>query len=240
MAVSADPIARFITYYEDVCERAQAITDGEFGRRVEKLCLVSVIDAVAKVVYPSRGNRDRFTRVISTFGGWEASTRVSLPHLDALLGRSPEPDFEPLRLRARELVAGWIPGEFVQLDRDLPLAEARALWPRDSGLRSVMGRVQLDYLQHAHLLYAYRNFLVHEFRDRPDALEMDDTEHPIYIHMWDFDPAAAHWDVFYPTRFFGGLARRVVREVGDYLRRNDLDPRHHLSSFEYLIEELCE
>lgn len=241
MADAPDPVARFTGYYQQVCERARGLADGDFGRRLEKLCLVSVIDAVAKVMYPSQGNRDRFTRVISAFGGWEASTRVSLPHLDALLVRSPEPDFEPLRLRVRELLAGWLPGEFVHLDRDLPLAEARRLWPRDSALRLLMRRVPLEHLQHAHLLYAYRNFLVHEFRDRHDALDMDDTEHPIYIHMMEgMDNGTARWNVFYPTRFFGALGQRIVLEVGEYLRKNDLDPRHHLSSFDYLIEDLCE
>jgi len=236
MADENDPISGFFAYYGELWRATKEIPEGPFASKIRKLCLVSLIDGIAKALYPNLGNRERFVRAIKHFGSWDLGLRISMPHLKALLDLSPEPDFEPLRQKVQQCLGSWLPGELVELDRDLPIEVTRSLWPKDKTLRSTLGRIDLEDITHVRLFYAYRNLLVHEFRDRPDYLNMDDRQYPFYMNI----APEQRWDIFYPTGFFYFLGERILGEVERYFKRSRLNPRRYLYGMEYLIEELCE
>ena len=91
-------IIRFITYYRRATDAATALRGAAHISTLRKICLIAVLDALAKAIYPTRGdNRTRFTQLIERFGDWEHCRYISLPHLSELLRRSPDPGFEDIR-----------------------------------------------------------------------------------------------------------------------------------------------
>jgi hypothetical protein len=237
-----DRIQHFIGYYRQVAETAKIIPRERHGGTLRKLSLVAVIDSLAKAVYPRRGNRDRFTRTIQRFGEWPDASRVSLPHLQALLSIVPDPEFEELRKFVAERIRAWSPGDFVDVSRDLEIETARSKWPKDNALKSPVGDVTLEALQHSHLLYAYRNLLVHEFRDLPDPMSRHERDTPVYLTRISMDAEVdvPRWYLYYPTGFFQALTERIIGRVGEYLTSNGLDPTQQFTSAEFLVEELCD
>jgi hypothetical protein len=237
-----DRIKRFVGYYRRAAVGAAEVGDSDHLPKLRKICYVAILDALGKAIYPSRGNRSRFTQLVDYFGEWRHSKRVSLPHLAALLDRCPDPAFEGLRALVRTELASWLSGTLIRLDRDPEIERVRSLWPKDPALRTPLETLSLDHFQHSHLLYTYRNLLVHEFRDRTDPIREDNRDVPFYVHasVIDYERDYERWDVFYPGGFLRDLTSRVLDNVEKYLLERQLDPSLHFSSGEYLLEALCQ
>jgi hypothetical protein len=177
-----DRIDQFIRYYAHATEVAAALEGDDHVPKLRKICFVAVLDALGKAIFPTRDNRGRFTQLVEMFGGWSDCKRVSLPHLAAMLARCPEPAFEGLRLLVLEQMGAWAAGHLISLDDDLEYEKARSAWPKDPALRTPVGSLTLEHFQHVHLLYTYRNLLIHEFRDRTDPISEDKRDVPFYVH----------------------------------------------------------
>jgi len=234
-------IDRFVTFYLNAIDSTADLKDHQHGLKLRKICIVALLDAVSKSIFPTRDNRHRFTELVRRFGNWPEASRVSLPHLSALLSKVPDPEFEALRLSVNEALASWTPGTVLKLDRDLEYERARSMWPKDQALRTPVGSITLEHMQHLNLLYTYRNSLVHEFRDLSENPLGDDRPYPRYVHVDPYDEESGfpRWQLFYTSGFFHALGRTVLENVGEYLRTNKLDPMRHLSTGEYWLEDLC-
>ncbi len=238
-----DRIQRFVGYYRRAADAATSLEDSDHLPQLRKICYIAVLDALGKAIYPTRSeNRIRFTQLIDYFGDWPDSRRVSLPHLAALLDRCPDPAFEALRMLVRGELAGWLSGTLVRLDADPEIERLRTAWPKDPALRTPLASLSLDHFQHVHLLYTYRNLLVHEFRDPTDPIGEDNRAVPFYVHasVIGYEREYERWDLFYPAGFLRVLTTSTLDNVEKYLLERQLDPTLHFSSGEYILEALCQ
>jgi len=82
--------------------------------------------------------------------------------------------------------------------------------------------------QHGCLLWAYRNVLLHEFREPGFGINLvDDAESP-YYHQVDFTsgPLAGSvgWELVIPCRFLEHLVQSCLNNLATYMRNEGIDP----------------
>ena len=82
---------------------------------------------------------------------------------------------------------------------------------------------------HLNLLYAYRNHLIHEFREPGRGMEMDQRDTSPYYHRMTHlssngSDETETWELVYPLGFFVTLAESCLLKLKQHLLKNDLDP----------------
>ena len=187
-----------------------------------KALLCCIFDSLAKSRFPNeKKNGKRFKKTITQYANWDDSERMSLLHLIRAfkVADSVAPEFNRLR--------GWASAEFSKkfsfnqslnnnqpaISTDPLLSVVRNYWPtcKNGNLKS-LGCIRIDHLLHKHLLWLYRNRLVHEFRipglgsESPFRLEYD----PYYQEVSTIDYSCdtgieftdPRWELVYPTGFF--------------------------------------
>ena len=80
-------IEEFIGYFQERLGEIADIKTGKYQHQYQKGLFLSVVDALARCVYPTQFNRKRFTGFIAAFSNWTDCQRVSLPHLARFLIR---------------------------------------------------------------------------------------------------------------------------------------------------------
>lgn len=89
-------------------------------------------------------------------------------------------------------------------------------------LANAAERALVDKCLHFELLYSYRNFIVHEFREPGQAMEefADEGVEPLY-HGYCNSPG---WHLLYPVGFFAARAAAAVDSLNQWLLANNVDP----------------
>ncbi len=82
---------------------------------------------------------------------------------------------------------------------------------------------------HSNLLYAYRNHLIHEFREPGRGTELDQRDtSPYYFRMTHISLCGSSefetWELVYPLGFFIILAESCLLKLKQHLLQNDLNP----------------
>ncbi|MBK8574206.1 MAG: hypothetical protein IPN90_00485 [Elusimicrobia bacterium] len=227
-------IAGFIGFFEVEIKKISS----DEHRLHKKILFVSLLDTLSRVVFPRAGGRERFVAFISEFSLWATKCKVSLPHLSQLLTSAPEPEFENLRMHVQRLYQQWGKGEIIHLDRDSDYEEIVRFWPGGkSGGKRVAG-VGLDALQHIHLLYTYRNSLVHEFRAPGYGVEFPNDNEPFYMNTKLVPDETETWELSYPESFLKLLVETCVSHLKLYLDKNMIDPYTSFTFGSYWISEL--
>ena len=124
-------------------------------------------------------------------------------------------------------------------------------WPTDeNGNFRHLGNIQIEHLLHKHLLWLYRNRLVHEYRipglgsESPFRLEYD----PYYQQVSTIDFSRdtgirltdSHWELVYPTGFFRQITETVLMNIAKFHRQNETSPFTAYSDGNYWIPEFNE
>ncbi len=242
-------IDRFTKHFQGhLLEISQLDSKGKHVLHYQRILYVTVIDTLAKVVFPNTGNRQRNINLLSQFSEWKEHNRISLPHLIRLLKLAPEPSFEQLRLFAMSKHRGWISGEIIDLDRDLTFQEVKNMWPRDSEykfpIREVNKSISLESLQHVNLFYEHRNSLVHEFRmlgllSGSAFFSRDEPYYSTLLHEFDSTGAEIEtWELQYPLEFYKRITEKCLTNVSSYLQCNQIDPISFFTSGSFWIREL--
>jgi hypothetical protein len=236
-----DPAKKFANHFRKQVGYIETLQCNGHSRQLyQKALFVCVLDTLAKPIYPKKGSQDRFTAFVERFCGWEDGSRVSLTHLVQLVRRSPEPDFEPLRLLAFEQFKKWpVHGSgIVKLGSDPDYKSVKANWPGghdDKRLRA---------MQHFSLLYAYRTFLVHEMREPGRGMEFADTQDPHYHLLSNISQAdeiePQSVELVYPVGFFSRLCNTGVDEFERYMVKNELDPYDYFDFGTYWLPDFNE
>ena len=226
-----ETIDRFISHFRGQSARIASLGAERDHNLFKKSLYVAVLDALARSVYPQKGNRDRFVAFIREFGSWKEADRVSLPHLATLLSKVPDPAFSQVRQYALAEIAKWSEGQMVTLSRDPSYDTIRKLWPQDKDGRFPLAQISLESLQHVHLLYAFRNSLVHELRQLGYGVEREQDKEPYYMSCTSLGPGidAADsgektWELTYPVTFFETLCACTLLRLEKYLKKDRLDP----------------
>lgn len=186
-----------------------------------KILLLTMIDAMAR--FGPRGSapgttaRQRFVDFVRTFGDWQVGAFVSVPVLAARLrGTGKDPIL--LRRLNRRLRNG---------DADAGNTESVMIFDEEEkGLvplaTTAEGLREIGRATHLNLLYDFRNFSVHEFREPGYGMEaMAEAETEPRYHTAINDPS---WRLLYPFNFIRELVLRCVENLERDLIRSRCNP----------------
>ncbi len=223
-----DRIESFIGYFRRQLAVAARLSsdvlssDPDMALRVamhRKVLYCVMLDCLAGVRYHGRelGSRRRFIRLLRNHTAWPAGHLVSVPILYQRLGTSAPAGLRAYlqtKLDARDPEAGN--GEPLAAF-DTPLQVLLDLADTDAD-----ARVQVEQAQHFQLVYRYRNFLIHEFREPGYAMESfgEEEREPLY-HSYVNDHA---WRLLYPADFFHRLVAAAVTSLHAWFIHDGLNP----------------
>lgn len=239
-----DGVERFTQYFSAQLDEIESLQT-KHAELFRRLLYSSVLDALAGAVLPKRtSNHDRFVYFVKRFCRWSDGDRISLSHLVQLLRKNPDPAFQALREWALEKFRA-LPvhaGELMAISHDPTFEEVKGYWPSQKEHRTPLEGIDLEALQHFHLLYAYRNSLVHELRIPGYGMEFGEDQTPYYHGMSSVDESG-QWikstvELVYPWRFLHILCETAVAEMTKYFRANELDPYDSFVFGTYWIREL--
>jgi hypothetical protein len=242
MSIITNHIESFVAHFTERISSIAALASDNYLPDFQKTLYVAIIDGMSKSVFPRRPNRDRFVSFVAQFSQWTNGSRLSLPHLVKLLSLVPDPQFEDARKFARNLLTNWMPGEIKHLEDDLEVDQIIPIWPTGKLEMRILHGVSLLSIQHYHLMYSYRNSLVHEFKSSGFPIEEFDEMEPHYFHLTrnaDSLLDLEHvWQLNYPERFFQLICEQCLASLRDYLHSNMIDPIDIYTEGSYFLEEL--
>ena len=98
--------------------------------------------------------------------------------------------------------------------------------------------VKFESLKHVHLLYTYRNSLIHELRNLGYGLEeLSLGKEPSY-HSMTMEDGKDTWQLVYPLGFFENICETCIINLKEYLILNNIDPYNSFNFGSYWKEEL--
>ncbi len=227
------------------CQRHLQLID-QYGPASEdvdihrRILYINIIDALSRTIGVEKTNRKRFVSFVRKFCEWENCDRISLPHLAHILRYIDDESLDPLKNFVINRMSNWMAGECVKLSKDSELSEILELWPHHCEFpQKIKGKFP-SHFQHVHLLYTFRNSLVHEFRLPGIDFNMWNTDEPYYIHFnkfggeeREFDESS--WQLQFPVKFVRRLCQISMRNLEDFLRDNNIDPIIAFRSSTYWI-----
>jgi hypothetical protein len=243
-----DTVNRFTSHFTKRLGEIESLKTPEPHPPEVFQCLLyaSVLDTLAGSVLPKRrSNRDRFVYFIQRFCQWPDGERISLMHLVQLLRKNPDPAFEMLRKWALEEFRR-LPvhaGQLMPISRDPSFDEVKSKWPVQKEHLTPLEGINLISLKHSHLLYAYRNTLVHELRRPGYGMEFGkDYTEPFYHHMSTLEDGKigieSTVELVYPRRFLHRLCDTALVQLKQYFLANELNPYDSFVLGTYWIREL--
>jgi len=231
-------IEKFIFYFQF---NFQIIKDTKFKANDElfkKILYIDIIDALSKTIYPRKGNRKRFVSFLENYSDWKHCNRISLPHLVRLLEFSPEPEYSKIREFAFSSIGQWAPGEIISLEKDPEFKGVKKYWPKGQVNDEPIKDVKLESLEHVHLLYTYRNSLIHELRNPGYGVEELSLEKEPSYHSMTMEDDKDTWQLVYPLGFFEIICVTCLKSLKKYLIINNIDPYNSFDFGSYWKEEL--
>jgi len=241
---SAD-IERFMSHFKRELEQIWEfrIEGGGNEKAYKKVLFFSVIDSLSKCIFPRKGNRDRIVSFVNDFSEWDNRHRISLPHLSQLLFKSPEPAFSNLKKIVNDEYSKWSSGEIISLERDPDIKDVLKYWPAEKEHKKPLSVITIESLQHIHLFYSYRNFLVHELREPGYGFDTYKEDSPYYISFTHLPGDSTEdeketWELVYPVLFLKNLLVNCLNNMENYLTDNNINPYSSYTFGTYWIDEL--
>jgi hypothetical protein len=193
-------------------------------RFYRKALLVGGLDTLAGVRYSksthpklARQNRERFVRFVREYSEWPEGELVSVPFLkDGLprAGASKSRLYDHLETKIKKLesnIAGFLP--ISQVDE---LIDGLIILAASEKEEEAIGEYE-----HFALLYRYRNYLVHEWREPGSSMEINSFATEPYYHGYVDDQKLY---LVYPYQLFIDLFSRSLKNFRVYLEQNSINP----------------
>lgn len=235
-------VQRVFGYFRQQHELVDSLGDTSIYKTHKKLLYVAFIDALAGILYPKKGNRDRFVETIINFGNWDHAKRISLPHLAQFLRLHLAPQLSALGVYVNSQLAEWRRGKPISLACDPEESTIGTYWPLKKALPKPNQGIWLESLQHAQLLYTYRNALIHDFRAPAFDWEMPEDEKPYYLSNMSRESATDsitwHWLLIYPTVFLRQTSQSILDNLERYFVDNAIDPTEVMHAGKYWLPGL--
>jgi len=215
-------------------------------KRLLFCCLIDAMsDAVDLPCLSPKGshtdNKKRFLEGIRLYGKWPACSKVSRPYLESLLSKTTDSAFDKVKDYISQK-PNWPNQVIVDTKHDLRFKDLDLHWPRDKNEPKKIAETRLADLRHDHLLYYFRNKLVHETREVNQEYDtrFDDmpASRPFYHKGldWTQNPPSDYWALTHPPKFVEKLAFNILRGLVADCRRRQLDPVKRLSTEPYWSE----
>lgn len=232
-----EKIKRYISYFRELLETIRNAKFSKFQTEFSKILYIILIDTISKTTSISnQTNRQRFVNFINQFSNWKNSTKVSIPHLIKLLDLNPKQENNTLREYCIKQINNWSIVGKIPLDKDAEYDEIKLLWQKK--IHGPFENINIEYLQHVHLMYNYRNCLLHEFRELGYGIEFESDESPYYHFMINRKTNINSWELVYPTKFFDKLCENSLKNLEKYLHENKLDPYKNYYFGSFWLEKL--
>ena len=238
--MTEERVKNFFEYFRTQLKRVESIGEREYKIH-KKILYVSMIDTIAGLIYPTLSNRKRFTSLLINFASWKEVEYISLPHLVQTLKLNPAPEFDKLREFAYKEYDKWPTCGPLFLDKDIPVTNVGTHWPKSKEFNEAVEEVFLDSLTHAHLLYKFRNALIHNFIPLGSDFEMPEDRQPFYMTTQDLtmqDEEKFYWNLIYPALFFKDITNNIFKNAESHCLKNRIDPIQVLKTGRYWLKSL--
>lgn len=189
----------------------------------KKILYISAIDCLSVIRFPElrSKNRDKFLRFIDECAGWEERNFVSVPiikeRLKAVKG------YTRLKRNINRILDDCVKyyGCTIDIYKIDKLADDLNILTSNKCELKI-----IEETRHRLLLYKYRNFIVHEFRELGYAMGVfgERSDFPIY-HGY---VGEKNWVLLYPVGFFRRLLENSIENMEIYLHENKIDPYDHV------------
>jgi hypothetical protein len=179
--------------------------------------------------FPRQRNKERFVRFVHEISGWEHADRVSIPQLfDHWFKMRTERNRYLQKLSTAfnygPLPEGALSGEDAESCWDeIPRARAISDDPRIDALVSRIGvasKTCVELFQFSHLLWDYRNFVVHRFQFPGRATDILSKEKDVPYYL----PCDNALELVLPVACLQKLCENSLAKFDCWLRERKIDP----------------
>lgn len=224
---------RFFDFARDKFNRIEEFASNDLALH-RKVLYVTYIDSLSALVYPAyRQNRSRFTEFVIKFGNWANAERVCTPHLARALSLNPDPAYDKIRALVHEKLSAWRLCSHVEISADLEASVVGTHWPSGK---------HYEQLMHVELLYAFRNSLVHDFRQLGPGYDLPEDHDPYYTTTHTVSgedkTGSFHWELVYPEAFLRHLADTALLATETHVCANQINPADVLKTGKYWVTAL--
>jgi hypothetical protein len=184
----------------------------------------SCLEVWAGDAFPRQGNKERFVRFIHEITEWEHADRASIPQL--LHYRSKLRTDKEIWLQILSEAYNYDPSpEGTSSEEDIEIPKARAISddPRIDGLVSQIGvasRACVELFQFSHLLWDYRNFVVHRFQFPGRAIDVPGKKKDVPYYL----PCGNALELVLPVACLQKLCQNSLAKFDLWLRERKIDP----------------
>lgn len=235
-------IDNFISYFRAqlkiICE-----LDSSLHTYKSILCM-SLLDAIFKSIYPEETHKAKFIGGMEKFSSWEESDRVSIFHIMEVLKIETDPIFKTLKRYLEDKIFDFEEQLRSSLsctliaDVDPPWGDIEPFLPEILSDNPKIVK-SIESCQHKFLFYECRNILIHELRrpGRPIE-EMVEGEPAYYITFYTSGSNGFEYQLVYPTKWLEAKCDKIISNIENYLRTNNIDPYLSYKFGEYWIPAL--
>lgn len=211
-----EAIDKFIAFFR---QQRLAIGQIEALPIYRKILYLVQIDALSRAAFPSEeGHKTRVIKFLNECSNWSERDRVSAIQLQFALEKNGKLS-GPLFYLINDRINEWRTRatRIYPID-DLTFEEIQSLACSDV-LRIV------DEARYDNLLYTYRNFLIHEFRE-PGKYQFpsEDSSSPFWVEIEDPFTQETSGELVVPLKFLEILCEGSINGLERYLIANNLNP----------------
>ena len=230
-------IETYLKHFQNRFDYIKGLDLAEGNNTLKQVLYASLIDALSRTVSnPEDGNRERFVNIVSNFGGWNHSDKISATHLAALLKKMNSPQFSDLKEFTHKKIDTWFSGRLIGIDEDFDEKDIRNLWPKD--VKRVYDNLTIEHIKHKSLFYRYRNTLIHELRKPGHGFPFRENGEPYYHTSTDADTKVQSIELVYPMAFHEFIVQNILNNLNDYYLKDRIDPYACYTFGTYWIESL--
>lgn len=182
------------------------------------------IDSMSIAAFPriSR-NRQRVIKFIDTCSNWPDKDRVSAVQLKLYLEKNEIKsgqlyDFVNGHINSWENESIMPPRYTIKPENDLTLQAVQSIMTENENKL-------IDKVRYKELLYIYRNYLLHQFREPGNGKDLKlDIHTPYYLGMEEESTKKKSWELVFPVQFLHELCEGCINGLKAYLSTENINP----------------
>jgi len=233
MDMLEDRIEDYTSYFKSVLEGiASMAAPQERATPVFRTILYfSCLDAWAGDAFPRQRNKDRFVRFLHEIAKWEHADRVCIPQFFEYMSSSQDDNHLILKQISMDFKYGVLHYDILYESNVEIICEnihdTRFISddPKIDVFLSTIGaesKARVESFQFSHLLWDYRNSMVHRFEFPGRAIDMPSRKQdaPYYVHCDN------KLELVLPVAFLQKLCHHSLAKFDRWLRERNFDPYH--------------
>ncbi|EJO2021542.1 hypothetical protein RQY88_004220 [Vibrio vulnificus] len=258
METLEEKVTRYREHFMELISVAEQQQNLAHQKVHSKILCCSVFDAISKSIFPDiKSNGQRFVALVRLCNAWPESQHVSVLHLLRLFEVTNELPKEAKMLEdhvlkhfgSRFKSTNSIMSNNISISSDIHIDDLLALWPKDNQKPMKVGTVLPHQLKHEHLLWLYRNSVVHEYRNPGNGVELGSSV-PDYAFYQEVATGSSftesnmtftsRWELVYPQKLFINLCKNAVEVASEHHLKKGSSPFTAYSDGTYWLPDFNE